>query len=112
MGPTTINPSVAVMNSIDIPETKRGLEYPRRWSIWIGYDPRETDAYLVTCASIRRYWPDAPIQPLVLSRLQVEGFYQRPWRREGSRLVDVISDAPMSTEFAISRFLVSILAGS
>ena len=79
-------------------------------TIFIGYEPRETNAYLVACASIRRYWPDAPIQPLVLDRLRMSGLYEREILKRNGRMFDVISDAPMSTEFAISRFFTPLLA--
>lgn len=48
---------------------------------------------------------------LVLSDLERMGIYTRPWEiRENGQLWDVLSDAPMSTEFACSRFLTPILA--
>ena len=48
---------------------------------------------------------------LVLSDLERMGIYNRPWeRRDNGQLWDVIKDAPMSTEFACSRFLTPILA--
>lgn len=81
-------------------------------SIWIGYEPRETNAYLVAAASIRRYWPDAPIRPLILDRLREDGVYTRPMSRQNGQMFDVVSGAPMSTEFAVSRFFVPHLAGS
>ena len=80
--------------------------------IFIGYEPRETNAYLVACASIRKYWPDAPIQPLILNRLRNRNLYTRPVRTHDGQMFDEISDAPMSTEFAVSRFLTPILAES
>lgn len=78
--------------------------------IWIGYEPREHNAYAVAVASIRRYWPEAPVQPLILDRLRQARLYTRPIGRVKGRMWDPISDAPMSTEFAISRFLVPTLA--
>jgi lipopolysaccharide biosynthesis glycosyltransferase len=43
---------------------------------------------------------------LMLQHLQDIGLYTRKIERRGEQLWDPISDAPMSTEFAISRFLV------
>lgn len=51
-----------------------------------------------------------PVYPLMLSQLRRDGLYNRPTERRDGRLYDVISDAPMATEFAISRFLTVHLA--
>lgn len=82
-------------------------------SIWIGYDPREIDAFVVARSSIRRHMV-APIAPkgVVLADLRAKGLYDRPTSRKDGRLWDDISEAPMATEFACSRFLVPHLAGS
>lgn len=81
------------------------------WSIWIGFDPREAAAFAVCRNSIRRRtFAPIPVHGLVLSELRQRGLYYRPTERRGEQLWDVISDAPMSTEFSISRFLTPILA--
>lgn len=80
-------------------------------SIWIGYDAREAEAYSTCRASIKhRLNGPVPIKGLVLDVLQKDGIYYRETKREGGQLWDVISNAPMATEFAISRFLVPTLA--
>jgi hypothetical protein len=82
-------------------------------SIWIGYDrrPAEMQCYFVAKSSIRRRLNQPlPIHPLKLAALREEGFYTREHEHRDGKLWDVISDAPMSTEFAISRFLVPKLA--
>ncbi len=85
-------------------------------SIWIGYDSREAEAFTVCRESIRlRMSSRAPISGLILRALRNDGLYYRPTEYRPSAadkpvLWDVISDAPMSTEFAISRFLVPTLA--
>lgn len=85
----------------------------RKQSIWIGYDPREVDAYAVTRAStMRRLNMPIPIRGVVLSELRDRGLYGRPTSKRDGRLWDDISEAPMATEFACSRFLVPHLAGS
>lgn len=90
----------------------------RPWSIFIGFDPRESDAFAVARASIRRHLNlPVPIFGLVLADLKEKGLYHRPTEKRASAadrpvLWDVISDAPMATEFSISRFLVPHLAGS
>lgn len=86
-------------------------------SIWIGFDPREAAAFAVARHSIKRHLSrHIPIHGLVLSELQEMGLYTRPiaYRAsaaDGSIMWDTISDAPMSTQFAVSRFLVPHLAG-
>lgn len=81
-------------------------------SIWIGFDPREAGAFAVARHSIeRRMTTPFPVRGLVLGELRAAGLYSRPTekREPYGQLWDVISDAPMSTEFAISRFLVPYL---
>lgn len=80
-------------------------------SVWIGFDHREADAFAVARFSAREgFIAPVPVHGLVLPYLQAEGLYTRQHTRREGRLWDVISDAPMSTEFAISRFLVPYLA--
>lgn len=86
-------------------------------TIWIGYDSRETVSFAIARYSIRRHQSHTPITGLVLSDLQKRGLYYRPTRSKINsdgkpQLWDVISDAPMATEFSNSRFLVPHLAGS
>lgn len=80
-------------------------------SIWIGYEPRELDAYVVARRSIEKHLSARiPVRGLVLADLVTRGLYCRPWHRTAGQMVDHISDAPMSTEFAITRFLTPRLA--
>ena len=81
-------------------------------SIWIGHEPREAAAYAVARNSIRRRGTlrEIPIKGVVLSKLRAAGLYTRPTSRRDGRLWDDISEAPMATEFAISRFLVPHMA--
>jgi hypothetical protein len=79
--------------------------------IYIGWDPREDDAYRVCVRSLEaRASIPVRIQPIVLGRLRSDGLYTRPTEIRDGRLWDVISEAPMSTEFAISRFFAPLLA--
>lgn len=83
-----------------------------RRSIWIGYDGREAEAFAACRQSIRtRLNVPIPIFGIVLDKLRADGLYNRPTERRGNQLWDVISGAPMATEFAISRFLVPHLSG-
>lgn len=78
---------------------------------YIGFDAREAAAYAVTRTSARRWLhTSVPIRGLVLDSLREQGLYRRPTRRVDGKLWDDISQAPMATEFAISRFLVPHLA--
>lgn len=85
-------------------------------SVWIGYDPRENDAFAVARHSARRNLiAPAPVRAVNLAALCEDGYYWRPTKRENGRIYDVLSaredyDGAMSTEFAISRFLVPRLA--
>ncbi len=80
--------------------------------IFVGYDSRGVQAYRVCVRSLHRTArAELEIRPLVLAHLQAEGHYTRPHRQDcRGNLWDEISGAPMSTEFALSRFLVPRLA--
>src|SRR5262245_4914326 len=75
-------------------------------SVWIGFDPRETAAFMVARESIRQFDRSLPVSAVRLRQLQEEGLYTRPTSRRLGKLWDEISGAHMATEFAISRFLV------
>lgn len=80
-------------------------------SIFIGWEPREASAFAVARHSIRRRMTQPiPIRALVLSELRAAGLYVRPTSVRDGRLWDDISEAPCSTEFSNSRFLVPHLA--
>lgn len=74
--------------------------------VFIGFDPREAAAFDVAKASISSFDRHIMINGVVLSKLRSEGLYSRPTKRRLGKLWDEISGAHMSTEFAISRFLV------
>ena len=85
---------------------------PDKKSIWIGFDPRETDAFAIARQTCRKNLNQpVPIKGVVLINLKTGGLYNRPTSRRDGQLWDDISDAPMATEFACSRFLVPRLAG-
>src|SRR5262245_35440616 len=82
-------------------------------SIWLGFDPRpaEVQAFAVARHSIRQRLSESiPIYGISLRALRRTGLYRRPTFRRDGKLWDGVSDARMSTEFAISRFLVPHLA--
>lgn len=78
--------------------------------VFIGYDGREPAGYEVALRSLKRH-ASIPlhIEPLVTAHLRGMGLYWRPEAFRDGRRYDVISDAPMSTEFALTRFLVPAL---
>jgi hypothetical protein len=84
-------------------------------SVYIGFDPREAAAFAVARHSIEVHLnttrPDdhMPIMGIDLAHLRSAGIYRRPTEIRDGRLWDVISGAPMATEFAVSRFLVKAL---
>ena len=81
-------------------------------SIWIGWDPAESDAYNVALRSmLRRMGESIPVHKLSLANLQDRGWYARPTHKNENRLIDELSarddyDGSISTEHAIARFLV------
>jgi hypothetical protein len=78
--------------------------------IFIGYEPREHKAYQLAHASILACTSEPVlITPLVLEHIP---FLTRPIERRGNQMWCPISDAPMATEFAISRFSVPFLQKS
>lgn len=82
------------------------------FTVWVGFDPREAAAFAVAKESIRAHTTvPVPVYGLVLDDLRARGLYTRPTEQRGGQLWDVISDAPMATQFAVSRFLVPHLAG-
>ncbi|MEM9681643.1 MAG: glycosyltransferase [Pseudomonadota bacterium] len=82
------------------------------YTVWIGFDGREVDAFAVARSSIYRRSPiKTKVYALVLADLQAAGLYTRPTSKRAGLLWDNISDAEMSTEFANSRFLVPYLCG-
>jgi lipopolysaccharide biosynthesis glycosyltransferase len=81
--------------------------------IMLGYDPSEHDAYAVARFSIeRRAGAPVRVSPIVLSDLQRARLYTRPTTYNYGQLWDILSQAPMSTEFAISRFFIPHLVDS
>lgn len=89
--------------------------------VQIGYDSRFDLAYKVCERSLRNTRlpssaynrSDTPlfINPIKLQELREKGLYYRPTSTVDGGLWDDISGAPMSTEFAISRFLAPYRAG-
>lgn len=80
---------------------------PKTIQIYIGYDPREDAAYQVARNSIAKRTGDPiRIMPLKLDHLPM---LTRPIEKRDGKLWCPISEAPMATEFAISRFCIPFL---
>lgn len=77
--------------------------------VWIGFDGREQEAYEVAAKTARGYGAD--VVPLYEDRLRSSGMLTRPLDRRG-RMFDLNSNANQSTDFAITRFFVPLLAHS
>lgn len=79
--------------------------------VFIGHDPRSQAAYDVAAHSLLRH-ASAPVSvtPLRVAELASHGLLRRPTDTRGNAIYDLPSNAPCSTEFAISRFLVPMLA--
>lgn len=88
----------------------------RKRTVWIGFDPRETAAFYVARRSIKRHrTAPIPVYGLVLRTLMAQGLYTRPMDRRLGKWIDKLSvredyNGELSTEFALSRFLVKHLA--
>ena len=73
--------------------------------IFIGFDPRERRAYDACVRSILTHAKE-PIAIRPISRQTLGARYDRPTETRDGKLWDVISAAPMSTEFSLARFWV------
>lgn len=82
------------------------------YNVYIGADPRFQAAYKVAETSLieKNVSHETFSHGLNLTNLIARGYYTRPTSRRDGHLWDDISGAPMSTEFAISRFLVPFLS--
>ncbi len=94
--------------------------------IFIGYDPREEEAFQVCIASILRHTKE-PLRIVTLNQsvLRAEGLYWRPQDVKpvyenpqsdplvqiGVQYRDLLDGRPMSTQFTYTRFLVPHLCG-
>ena len=69
------------------------------YEVFIGWDYRERLAWEICARSIIAHsvMPPPPIRPISMQALQAAGLW------------DVVSDAPMSTEFALARFFVPFM---
>lgn len=80
-------------------------------NVYLGWDSRETIAYDVAEYSIRKHASSpVTVTPLKLTEPPISDLLAgRPVERRDGQLWCPISDAPMSTEFAISRFAIPFM---
>ena len=85
-------------------------------TIFLGWDHREQDAFKVAKASLIAHSPavasgEIEVRSIQLALMRASGLYWRQHDQRGGVTWDRISDAPISTDFAVSRFLTPSLAG-
>lgn len=78
--------------------------------LYLGYDSAEAAAFNVAVKSLRKH-SDIGYEPLEEDKLRATGLYTRTVDKRG-QMYDMPSNAPCSTEFATSRFLVPTLCQS
>lgn len=79
--------------------------------VFIGFDPRETIAYMVAKHSIERLSPNVKVFPLYSRDLKKAGIYNRPMIIDNTgQFKDVREDRPQSVDFSFTRFLVPRIA--
>lgn len=76
--------------------------------VYLGWDPREAAAFDVARSSIVRRTKH-PLQVIPLNLRHLDAILTRPIEHRNGQMWCPISDAPMSTEFAISRFTVPFM---
>ena len=80
-------------------------------SIFIGYDPNEKQAYDVFEYTLHQHTKHPlHIQPIILDECRKAGLFWRQFDRTSGKIWDLISQAPCSTEFSITRFLTPHLS--
>jgi lipopolysaccharide biosynthesis glycosyltransferase len=75
--------------------------------VYIGWDPREAQAYDLAKWSIKQYSENVDIEALKLS--EIKHVFNRPIEWKGNQMWCPISQAPQTTEFSTSRFAIPFL---
>lgn len=83
----------------------------RGMQVFVGYDKREDLGYQVTVKSLIAT-ASCPIyaEPIVEAHCRATDLYDRRHELRDGRLYDAISNAPMATQFALTRFLIPWIA--
>lgn len=75
--------------------------------LFIGHDSRQEEAFKTTMASALRFNKCLDIRGIYLNVVVLAGLYNRPTSVDSSgQHFDIISNAPMATSFALTRFLL------
>ena len=78
--------------------------------IYIGHDPREREACRVAHKTLLEVTNGELVAEFLdVEKLQAQGLLTRPVDQRDGQDYDLVSNAPQSTRFAVSRFLVPIL---
>jgi lipopolysaccharide biosynthesis glycosyltransferase len=77
--------------------------------VYIGYDSREDAAYEAASKTLLEHSPHSTVTKLDAERLTASGLLRRPIDRR-SGIYDLVSNAPCSTDFSNTRFMVPILS--
>lgn len=79
--------------------------------VFIGYDEREEAAAIVSLSSLRESTRGARMDAEYINaeKLSAQGLLSRVSDHRGGQDYDLVSNAPKSTRFAVSRFLTPIL---
>jgi hypothetical protein len=79
--------------------------------IYIGYDPRDSNAYKACTESLLKYASiDVEIIPLIDKTLRDQGIYYRGYRVDGTgQMWDDRDGRPFSTLFSFTRFAVPLI---
>lgn len=81
--------------------------------VFIGWDSDEAEAARVAAVSLRDVTRgEIEAEFLCVPKLRDQGLLWRNVDRRGGQAYDMVSQAPQSTDFAISRFLTPIIAQS
>ena len=86
--------------------------FNKKPTIYIGYDPRDHQAYEVLLCSIRKYCDKFPIVPLIEPALRRAGLFRRTLfvdEHNPRQRIDYFDRKPFSTDFTFTRFLVPAL---
>lgn len=75
--------------------------------VYIGWDPREVQAYDLAKWSIKQHSENVDIEALKLS--EIKHVFNRPIEWRGNQMWCPISQAPQTTEFSTSRFAIPFL---
>ena len=79
--------------------------------IYIGWDPRDAQAFDVAAHSIRKH-ASIPVEIIALKdwELRAKGVYQRPYMvDEAGQMWDVRDESPFTTNFSYTRYCVPLL---